>query len=344
MRILAIETSCDETAAAVLADDGRRIQILSEVVSSQNELHERYGGIVPELAAREHLTNLPIVVDSALRAAGLDYGELDLLAVTRGPGLHGCLLMGVNFARGLSMARKLPLLGINHIEAHLFSPWIEVEGPSFPFLSLVVSGGHTEIHLVEDLNRYTLIARTRDDAAGEAFDKSANLLGFTYPGGARLANAADKFLAGSRTPRSGLALPKVMCGERDFSFSGLKTAIQLLLARHKELCATEEGRCELSAVIQCAIVDILESRVRDAATLTGVGTVAVAGGVSANSALRTRISQLPGMRVLFPRPEHCMDNATMIGFLALHKYRRGARDAGECSALSRWPVEQVHGQ
>ena len=228
--ILGIESSCDESAAAILQYeiDSSDVHIVSEFISSQVALHQSYGGVVPELAAREHLRNLPFVVSEVLDRAKLAVKDLSSIAVSRGPGLKGCLLMGLNFARGLALSATVPLIGVNHIEAHLLSARLDNPDLEYPFLALIVSGGHTEVHYVPEVGKYELIARTIDDAAGEAFDKSANLLGFPYPGGAALAALAGE------ASSSRFKLPKVMRESEGFSFSGLKTAIALLVRKHEE--------------------------------------------------------------------------------------------------------------
>ncbi len=333
--LLAVESSCDESAAALLSIKAGEITVLAEEISSQVKLHEAYGGIVPELAAREHLKNLPLITDSVLNQGKIQLKDLTALAVTCGPGLKGCLLMGTNFVKGLALAYNLPVLGINHIEGHIFSCMLDNKELQPPFLALVVSGGHTEIQLVKEIGSYELIARTKDDAAGEAFDKSANLLGFTYPGGAKLAALADS------TAKSRFSLPKVMRDSDGFSFSGLKTAIALLISKNKgEISANPSLRGEIAYAVQEAIVDALQFKLSKAIASTGVKKVAVSGGVSANLSLRARLKALPGAAVFFPTMAHCVDNAAMIGYAAALRWQAGERGDGDLIARARWPLER----
>ncbi|MBX7144096.1 MAG: tRNA (adenosine(37)-N6)-threonylcarbamoyltransferase complex transferase subunit TsaD [Oligoflexia bacterium] len=337
MLLLGIETSCDETAVALLEEAGSQPRVLAEEVASQTNVHELYGGVVPELASREHLRSLPILVDQVLHKAAVSTSDLGAVAVTQGPGLLGCLLVGINFAKGFTLANQIPLVGVNHIEAHLLSPRLACAQLEFPFLALVVSGGHTELHLVKEVGRYELLARTHDDAAGEAFDKSAHLLGFEYPGGPRLAAAADEFrLAGGS---SRFKLPKVMQGSEGFSFSGLKTAIALMVKRATS--ADSAVRAELAHTVQEAIVDTLIGKVLEAKKRSGVTRVAVSGGVSANRRLRERLAQVVGGDVYFPDFKHCMDNAVMIAALGLERFRKCGVSSVEICARSRWPIESM---
>ena len=337
VRCLAIESSCDESAVALLEDDGANISILAEEISSQSAVHELYGGVVPELASREHLRALPLMIAGLQRKFDGLLDRLDLVAVTRGPGLKGCLLMGLGVAKGLALSRGIPLLGINHIEGHVHSARINNPDLAFPYLCLVVSGGHTEIVEVRGVGMYRILSRTADDAAGEAFDKAAALLGIPYPGGAALARRADEYRArGGAVDNKTVSLPKVMRGSTDFSFSGLKTAIRLLIER-------EQGRDSgaLAMVIQEAIIDSLVEKLRDAMERTGLHSVALCGGVSANARLRERAAELPRVRLFLPKSLHCTDYATMIGFVALERFRRGERGKLDLHALSRWPVEEM---
>lgn len=336
MIVLGIETSCDESAAALLHyhESGWKI-LAEEISSSQTDIHKFYGGVVPELASRAHLANLPLIVEATLGAAGLPFGEISAIAVTRGPGLLGCLLAGVHFARGLAFASGRPLIGINHIEGHLLAPQLDNPRLKFPYLALVVSGGHTEMQIVHDFAHYELVARTTDDAAGEAFDKSARLLGLEYPGGAALARLADA--AGE----SSFMLPRVMRHRESFSFSGLKTAAALLIERNRERLADSRVRGELAYAIQEAIVDALVTKVEGAISNTGLTRVAVTGGVSANQALRRRVSAIAGVESFFPSALHCTDNAAMIAYVGALRFQTGERLANESPVLSRWPVESL---
>lgn len=337
MRCLAIETSCDESAACVLERSGDGFTILAEEISSQTAVHEAYGGVVPELASREHLRNLPILVDAVLHRSGSSVRDLTVIAATRGPGLKGCLMIGLNFAKGLALAHGVPLLGVNHIEGHLLAPLLDVPDAPFPHLSLVVSGGHTEIHEVSGIGRYRLVARTTDDAAGEAFDKAAHLLGLSYPGGAKLAAIADKFRDSPDKKR--FSLPKVMREAEGFSFSGLKTAIALLVQRNSALLQDEQLKGALCAVIQESIVDALVFKLREAQLRLGAEFITVTGGVSANALLRERVLELAHGKAAFPLPHHCMDNAAMIAHVGALRFERGERSPLSEEVRARWPVE-----
>ena len=334
--LLGIETSCDDTGAAVvsLAEDGL-VQAISEVLSSQTDMHQLYGGVVPELAAREHLSSLPVVISQALDQAGLEIAQLSAIGVTRGPGLKGCLLVGLNFAKAFSLARQIPLIAVNHIEAHIYAAQLDNPELRPPFLALVVSGGHTEIHVVRALGQYELIARTVDDAAGEAFDKSANLLGFSYPGGAKLAALADT-VAGSE-----FRLPRVMRKAEGFSFSGLKTAIALLVRQQGHQLSDQAAKASLAFAIQEAIVDALIFKLKQAVNRTGIRQIAVTGGVSANQFLRCRLSSWKQVQVYFPELKHCVDNGANTAYLAAKRFAAGETSDLAVTALARWPIEST---
>ncbi len=317
--LLSIETSCDETAAAVVGADGC---LLSEVVRSQIEDHRHFGGVVPELASRCHVESVDAVAEEALQRAGLPRSDLRAVAATAGPGLVGCLLVGMSYAQGLALGQGLPFLGVNHLEGHLLAPFIGTGEPPFPFLALVASGGHTLLALARDVGDYELLGETRDDAAGEAFDKGARLLGLPYPGGAmvdRLAQGGDP--AAFPLPRGMMAKPGY-----EFSFSGLKTAVwQAVQAqgvpegeRMKDFCAS----------LQEAIVEVLVSKTKKAARAFGVERLVVTGGVAANSRLRAafeEVCQKEGWAFHRPPLEHCTDNAAMIGYVAWLRLGRGQR-------------------
>jgi N6-L-threonylcarbamoyladenine synthase len=337
MLVLALETSCDETAVAVVqADEGYRPTVVAEKISSQVKIHADYGGVVPELAAREHLSALPWMVEETLREAQRSLDDISLLAVTRGPGLKGCLLIGCGFAKAMALARNLPLVGVNHIEGHLLAPLMDNPALDFPYLALVVSGGHTEILVVRGIGNYELLNRTTDDAAGEAFDKSANLLGLEYPGGPRLAALADKHSA------SEFVLPRVMRNDPGISFSGLKTAIALLIEKQGGAVRGDEMlRGRLAFAIQDAIVTALVDKLESAIASTGIRHVVITGGVSANRALRERVKALSKVKLFLPGNLHCMDNAAMIGYVGAERYRRGERDDLRADVKSRWPVETM---
>ena len=359
MNVLGIETSCDETSAAVVRD-GREVR--SNVVSSQIALHQAHGGVVPELAARAQLTAIIPVVEEALAQAELGLDEIDAIAVTRGPGLAGSLLVGANFAKTIAYARSIPLVGVNHLEGHLYANWLsgpnEDPGaqPNFPILALLVSGGHTELLLMTGHGRYELLGRTLDDAAGEAFDKGARLLGLGYPGGPAIQKAA----AEGRT--DAFTLPRAWLGDsHDFSFSGLKTA---LLREVEPYRLPDEDRepdddapfrthrpprfaegmpvSDLAASFQEAIVDVLAVKTARAARTLGAGQVVLAGGVAANRALRERLTgeveAISGTMLRVPALSYCTDNAAMVAAAGYYALRRGAQSGWELDVASRLPI------
>ncbi|MBI5442660.1 MAG: tRNA (adenosine(37)-N6)-threonylcarbamoyltransferase complex transferase subunit TsaD [Deltaproteobacteria bacterium] len=332
--ILALETSCDETAAAVLR--GER-EVLSDVVASQAELHSEYGGVVPELACRAHAEAVLPTVERALRDAGTSLDRLTAVAVTQGPGLIGALLVGLSFAKALVWAQGLPLVPVNHLEAHLSAAFLEGDVP-VPFVGLVVSGGHTALYLSPARGTYRLLGQTLDDAAGEAFDKVAKLLKLGYPGGIhvdRLAREGD--------PRR-IRFPRPMLDSEhlDFSFSGLKTAVRT----HCERAGEPEGRdlADVCASFQEAVVDTLVEKTLRAARRTGVETVVACGGVACNSRLREKLSNRAaeaGLEVRIPRPRYCTDNAVMVANAGRHRFLAGVRAGLDVNAVPTWPVEEL---
>ena len=339
MRILAIETSCDETAAAVI-EDGRRI--LSNVVASQIDLHARYGGVFPEMASRAHIEAIVPVIREALVKAHVGWRDLHAVAVTRGPGLAGSLLVGVNAAKGIALGRDLPLLGINHLEGHIYAHWLETESEGaadpdaleFPLLCLIVSGGHTELVLMQDHGRYQRLGGTRDDAAGEAFDKVGRLLGLPYPGGPAIERVAQKGdPVRLRFPRAWLE------GSWDFSFSGLKTAVLRVVREYGE--AGPDGRPprqapipHLAAAFQEAVVDVLAEKTVQAAAAYQAKAILLAGGVSANRRLREEVKARAGdIPVYYPPIFLCTDNAAMIGAAAYYRFQAGQRDGWEMDVV-----------
>ncbi len=335
MLILGIETSCDETGLAILEfDQHGKATSRGEVLASQVKLHELYGGVVPELASREHMRSLPLLSAELFSSTSLSLSDIEGIGVTCGPGLKGCLLIGITYAQGLSLPRAIPLVPVNHIEGHILCGELHVEGLRPPYIALVVSGGHTEIVLVEGLGRYTALCRTRDDAAGEAFDKSANLLALPYPGGARLAALASSVSSSKR-----FKLPRVAREMEDFSFSGLKTAVALMIERNrKELEADEHVRAEAAWAIQDAIVDTLVNKTTREVNKRGLPLI-VCGGVSANQELRTRLTA-SCRQVFFPPIEHCVDNGAMIAYVGGRYLREGVQ-LPRLEIFSRWPVESL---
>ena len=325
MRVLGIESSCDESAAAVV-EDGRRV--LANVVATQAEVHARYGGVVPEVASRRHLETIVPVVESALAQVG-GWDAIDAVGATYGPGLTGSLLVGLNAGKALAFARGLPFIGVNHLEGHIYANWIEgysesgalPPGPSardappvFPALALVVSGGHTDLILMEEHGVYRRLGRTRDDAAGEAFDKVARLLDLGYPGGPAIERVAAGVTPGVRLPRAWLP------GTHDFSFSGLKTAV-LHLTREPN----PPPPATIAAAFQESVVDVLAAKTAAAAKEHGVRLVMLAGGVAANTALREAIVARSPVPVRYPPPRYCTDNAVMIAACAYFHLARGER-------------------
>ena len=337
MRILGVETSCDETAVAVV-EDGRRIH--SNVVASQAEIHATFGGIVPEVASRQHLVTFVPVVRQALVEAQVELGDLDGVAVTHGPGLAGSLLIGVNAAKGLAMARGLPFIGVNHLEGHIYAAWLDGEdpeaSPGFPLMCLIASGGHTDLVLMEGHGRYKLVGRTRDDAAGEAFDKGAKMLGLGFPGGP----AIQKISAESTGLEPRFPRPRVK-DSLDFSFSGLKTAL-LRRAEERGWYPPAEGAepdpqqvADMSAAFQEAIVDSLVTHTLEAADEDGVRGVLIGGGVAANSLLRQEMARRSPVPVVIPRTELCSDNGAMIGAAGWFHLRGGLRHQWDLDVLPR---------
>ncbi|RMF96917.1 MAG: tRNA (adenosine(37)-N6)-threonylcarbamoyltransferase complex transferase subunit TsaD [Gammaproteobacteria bacterium] len=336
--VLGIETSCDETAAAVYAPDRG---LLAHRLYSQVAVHAPYGGVVPELASRDHLRRLLPLVDAALADAGLRGPELAAVAYTAGPGLIGALLVGATLGTGLAFAWGRPALPVHHMEAHLLAPLLEDAPPAFPFLALLVSGGHCMLVDVQGLGRYRVLGETVDDAVGEAFDKTAKLLGLPYPGGPALAALAEQGDAG----RFALPRPMLKRPGLDFSFSGLKTAVLVTL---KELDAgggaSEQDRADLAASFQLAAVETLVAKTLRALEATGHRRVVVAGGVGANRLLRSRLRDAlaaRGASVYYPRIEFCTDNGAMIALAGSLWLRHGARPSSQVEARPRWPLAEV---
>jgi N6-L-threonylcarbamoyladenine synthase len=331
MRVLAIESSCDESAVAVLDRQGG---LLAHELFSQIDLHRVYGGVVPELASRDHVRRLLPLVRTTLDKAKTRPAELDGVAYTAGPGLIGALLTGAALARSLAYAWHKPAIGVHHLEGHLLAPLLEPEPPPFPHVALLVSGGHTQLIEVQGIGRYQPLGETRDDAAGEAFDKAAKLLGLPYPGGPELATLAARGRASTiRLPRPMLDRPGL-----EFSFSGLKTAV-LHAVREQEL--TEQRKADIAFAAQEAIVETLVAKSLRALEQTGLDVLVVSGGVSANRSLRQRMAEAAarqGARVFYPRIEFCTDNAAMIAVAGLARLEAGEVEGLGIQARARWPL------
>ena len=344
MLVLGLETSCDETGVALY--DGRA-GLLAQALYSQVDLHDAYGGVVPELASRAHIRRVLPLTRSVHAKSGRRLGDIDAVAYTQGPGLAGALLVGASVGEALSYALGVPAIGVHHLEGHLLSPLLSVPAPQFPFVALLVSGGHTQLMRVDGLGRYDLLGETLDDAAGEAFDKTAKLLGLGYPGGPALARLAEQGRAGAfRLPRPMLARMD-RTGDLDFSFSGLKTAVATLVAKAQ---LDDAGRANLALEFQQAIVEVLIAKAMAALAHTGLDTLVVAGGVGANRALRAQLDRRAasaGARVFYPALDLCTDNGAMIAFagaLRLEQVRPG-RIAGEqphaFGVRPRWELETL---
>ena len=334
MKILAIESSCDETAAAVTEER----QVLSSIVSTQIAEHRIYGGVVPEIASRRHTEAISAVCSDALKAAGITYSDIDAVAVTFAPGLIGALLVGVNFAKGLSMALDKPLIPVHHLRSHIAANYIAHPDLKPPFLCLVVSGGHSHIIQVNDYTDMKIIGRTRDDAAGEAFDKAARTMGMPYPGGIHLDKVADEGNPNAYT----LPFPKVVNSPYDFSFSGLKTAVINLIHN-----ASQKGEelpvADLSASFRQAVVNCLTTNLMKAVQDTNSKTIVIAGGVSANSLLRKTLQQLcdeKGLKLYMPPKNLCGDNAAMVGAQGYYEYLAGNIADQSLNAFATKSIEE----
>jgi N6-L-threonylcarbamoyladenine synthase len=334
-RILGIESSCDETAAAVIENGSN---LLANSVATQIELHKKYGGVFPEVASRQHTLTIYPIIEETLQKAHLSWDEIDAIAATRGPGLAGSLVVGFNAAKGISLARNIPLIGVNHLEGHIYSSWVRPETadhftpPEFPLMALLVSGGHTELNLMEDHLKYRRLGATLDDAAGEAFDKVARLLGLPYPGGPSIQKTAETGNSTAFTfPRARLD------GSWDFSFSGLKTAV-LRAIKHLEEEGKEIPVADMAASFQAAVVDVLITKTLAAARSFNVKEIVVAGGVSANRALRSTFTGQGEFPVHIPPLYLCTDNAAMIASAGYYRFINGHIDSLDMDVLPNWPL------
>ena len=340
MRLLGIESSCDETGVAIYdSAEG----LLAHALYSQVAMHELYGGVVPDLASRDHVRRLLPLLRQVLHEARCDLTSLDAIAYTQGPGLAGALLVGASFAESLAFALGKPVLPVHHLEGHLLSPLLSATPPSFPFVALLVSGGHTQLMQVSAVGDYRLLGETLDDAAGEAFDKSAKLLGLGYPGGPALSRLAATGQAGCfKLPR-----PLLHSGDLNFSFSGLKTAVMLLVKSESASGALDlQKKADIAAAVEEAIVDVLVAKSLQAMKLSGMRQLVVAGGVGANSKLRQRLDEAAAKRklkVFYPELQFCTDNGAMIAFAGAMRLAAGAplKVAGPFSIRPRWPLQDL---
>ena len=334
INVLGIETSCDETAVGVVSD-GHVLR--SNIIASQIEIHAQYGGIVPELASRQHIRDISATVSSSLKTAGINMEDIDIVSATYGPGLAGSLITGLNTAKALAMSLGVPFIGSNHLEGHLYASWLKESGelpdtePGFPLACLIASGGHTDLILMENHGNYKLVGRTRDDAAGEAFDKAARVLGLGFPGGPEIQKAAEQMIG-----ENDLELPRAwMKGTLDFSFSGVKTAL-LHMAQNKGIYPLDQCQFtddqvrllvnQMSYAFQEAVVDVMVEKVASMAEQYHAKGILIGGGVAANSRLRTKVVDRSNIPVLIPPPVLCTDNGAMIAMAGLINYRLGRRD------------------
>jgi N6-L-threonylcarbamoyladenine synthase len=340
MLVLGMETSCDETGVA-LYDSERGL--LADALFSQIDLHRVYGGVVPELASRDHVKRMLPLIRQVLAEADCAVTEIDAIAYTAGPGLVGALLVGASCAQALAFAWDIPALGVHHMEGHLLAPMLEENPPEFPFVALLVSGGHTQLVRVDGIGLYELLGETLDDAAGEAFDKTAKMMGLNYPGGPEISRLAQSGVAGRfvfprpMTDRPGL----------DFSFSGLKTfSLNTWQQCQSAGDDSEQTRCDISLAFQQAVVDTLTIKCKRALKQTGLKRLVIAGGVSANKALRLSLEQMLnglGGNVYYARPEFCTDNGAMIAFAGCQRLQAGQRESLSITVQARWPMEQLPG-
>jgi len=342
MLVLGIETSCDETGVALYHS---KKGLLADALYSQVDMHADYGGVVPELASRDHVRKTIPLIDDTLKQANLSRQDIDGIAYTAGPGLVGALMVGAAIASSLAMALDIPLIGVHHMEGHLLAPMLEDHPPAFPFLGLLVSGGHTQLVSVAGIGQYQILGESLDDAAGEAFDKAAKMLGLDYPGGPRVAKLAEQAVAqfgGTpyRFPRPMTDRPGL-----DFSFSGLKTftlnTVQKVRADHEP---SEQDKAEIALAFEEAVVDTLRIKCRRALEQTGLKTLVIAGGVSANTRLRSSLEEMTkklGATVFYARPEFCTDNGAMIAYAGCKRLLSGQRSGSDFKVRPRWPMDEL---
>ncbi len=333
MLVLGIESSCDETGVALYDSENK---LVAHQIYSQIALHAQYGGVVPELASRDHIRKLPLLVKAALDEAGKDYSDIDGIAFTEGPGLIGALMVGALYAQGLSYALNKPLLGVNHMEAHLQAVHLEDEVPEYPFITLLVSGGHSQLVLVKAFGEYEILGDTLDDAVGEAFDKTAKLMGLPYPGGAKLAAMAEV----GDDKAYDFPRPMIHSGDLKFSFSGLKTKVAMTI---KE--STEADFPNIAASFQRAVIDTLIAKTKRAVTEHSVKSIVIAGGVAANKLLRQELAKTMeplGIRVYYPRPLFCTDNGAMVAYVGHERLMRNqGRIDYDIKLKARWPLSEL---
>ncbi len=336
-RVLGFESSCDETGVALVELVDGRANLLAQALHSQIDMHQAFGGVVPELASRDHIRRALPLARQVMAESGLQLSDLDVIAYTQGPGLAGALLVGAGVAVALAAALGRPALAVHHLEGHLLSPFLSVDPPQFPFVCLLVSGGHTQLMRVDDVGQYEMLGETIDDAAGEAFDKSAKLLGLPYPGGPHLAVLAEQGSADA------FALPRPLLhsGNLDFSFAGLKTAV---LTQSRKLDGSDQARCDLAASTQAAIVEVLLKKSLMALKQTGLKRLVVAGGVGANRLLRSQLQAAcakRGVNLHFPELSLCTDNGAMIALAAAMRFQAGRAElqtSGSFEVRPRWPL------
>ncbi|MEZ5556199.1 tRNA (adenosine(37)-N6)-threonylcarbamoyltransferase complex transferase subunit TsaD [Haliea sp.] len=338
MLVLGLETSCDETGVALYDTDGG---LLAHALFSQVDIHVEYGGVVPELASRDHIRKALPLLREVLAEAGCRAEEIDAIAYTAGPGLIGALMVGATLARSLAWAWGIPALGVHHMEGHLLAPMLEAERPDFPFIALLVSGGHTQLVRVDGIGQYRMLGESLDDAAGEAFDKAAKMLGLPYPGGPHIARLAE-----SGDPRR-FTFPRPMVNRPglDFSFSGLKThTLTTVAACREESGLTEQDKCDIARAFEEAVVGTLVIKCRRALEQEGLKTLVMAGGVSANRNLRAQLQKAlgkVGARVFYPAPQFCTDNGAMIAYAGACRLAAGERDGEAPQVRARWPMQEL---